>query len=57
MAGFTKKNMEVIVNEARTFGECFLGNVSFDTIKDSRKWHKFLRESHRGLFPHPPRRR
>ena len=24
MAGFTKKNMEVIVNEARTFGECFL---------------------------------
>lgn len=26
MAGFTKKNMEVIVNEARTFGECFLGN-------------------------------
>lgn len=45
MAGFTKKSMEAIVNETRTFGECFLGNVSFDTIKDSRKWHKFLREN------------
>ena len=46
MAGFTQKKMEVIVSETRTFGECFLGNVSFDTIKDSRKWRKFLSENH-----------
>lgn len=45
MAGFTKKSMETIVSETRRFGECFLGEVSFDVIKDSRKWHKFLREN------------
>ena len=45
MAIFTKKNMETIVSEARRFGECFLGDASFDTIKDSRKWRKFLNEN------------
>ena len=45
MKGFTKKSMEAIVSETRCFGSCFLGDVSFDTIKDSRKWHKFLSEN------------
>lgn len=45
MANFTKKNMEITVEETRHFGECFLGNLGFDSIKDSRKWNKFLREN------------
>lgn len=45
MANFTKKNMELIVNDTRKYGQCFLGDLSFNTIKDSKKWHNFLRNN------------
>lgn len=38
----TKKNIETAINEARIWGESFLGNVCFDAVKDSKKVHKYL---------------
>ena len=38
----TKKKIETAINEARIFGECFLGNVCFDTVKDSKKVNNYL---------------
>ena len=38
----TKKKIETAINEARIWGECFLGNVCFDTVKDSKKVNNYL---------------
>lgn len=45
MKKFTKQQMSAIVEEARQFGDCYLGEVSFDVIKDTKKWNKFLRDN------------
>lgn len=42
MKSFTKKEMAVIVEYTRKFGKSFLGDVSFDSIKDSKKWIKYI---------------
>ena len=34
-----------IVEEARQFGSCYLGEVSFDVIKDTKSWIRFLRKN------------
>ena len=38
----TKKKIETAINEARIWGECFLGNVCFDTVKDYKKVNNYL---------------
>lgn len=35
----------MIVEEARKFGECFLGDESFDVIKHTKSWNNFLRKN------------
>ena len=34
-----------IVEEAREFGYCYLGEVSFNVLKDTKSWHTFLRKN------------
>ena len=34
-----------IVEEARRFGACYLGEVSFDVLKDFNSWKRFLRKN------------
>ena len=34
-----------IVEEARQFGSCYLGEYSFDAIKDAKSWMRFLRKN------------
>ena len=35
----------IIVEEARQFGSCYLGDVSFNAIKDTKSWIRFLRKN------------
>lgn len=39
-----KKMME-IVEAAKKFGYAYLGEVSFDVLKDTKKWINFLRKN------------
>ena len=34
-----------IVEEARQFGYCYLGEVSFNVLKDTKSWINFLRKN------------
>lgn len=34
-----------IVEEARKFGSCYLGEVSFNILKDIKSWKNFLRKN------------
>ena len=34
-----------IVEEARQFGSCYLGEDSFNVIKDAKSWMRFLRKN------------
>ena len=34
-----------IVEEARQFGSCYLGEVSFNVLKDTKSWINFLRKN------------
>ena len=45
MKSFTKKEMAIIVEYTRKFGKSFLGDLSFDSIKDSKKWIKYLADN------------
>lgn len=35
-------NKMKVVEEARKFGSCYLGEVSFDASKDAKSWIRFL---------------
>lgn len=35
----------VLVEEARRFGSCYLGDISFNVIKDTKSWIRFLRKN------------
>ena len=34
-----------IVEEAREFGYCYLGGASFDVLKDTKSWVRFLQKN------------
>lgn len=34
-----------IVEDARRFGSCYLGEVSFDVLKDTKRWIRFLHKA------------
>lgn len=40
-----EKNMKKLVEEARIFGDCFLGDTCFNGLKDFKKWKNFLRKN------------
>lgn len=40
----TIKQIEAAIAEARIFGSSFLGDASFDVMKDAPKINKYLRE-------------
>lgn len=42
--GKKMKKMQ-IVEECRIFGSCYLGEVSFDVLKDTKSWTRFLRKN------------
>ena len=41
----TKKVIERAVEEARIYGDSYLGEMCFDVIKDSKKVHKYLKNN------------
>jgi len=41
----TKKQIEVAVEEARVYGDSFVGNLSFDVLKDSKKIQRYLNKN------------
>lgn len=41
----TKKTIELAINDARIFGESYLGGISFDNVKDSKKIENYLRRN------------
>ena len=41
----TTKIIERAIEEARKFGDSFLGDTCFDVIKDSKKVHNYLKKN------------